>query len=306
MGKILIFYKYIPIENPEAIVEEQRALCQRLDLKGRILIAHEGINATLGGSEEAVEQYKRALRTNAFFSDADIKESTGEADHFPKLKVIFKKEIVCLRLNSQEANPKDAGPTLTPEQAHCLMQENPEDLVILDARNKYESRIGAFKNAITPDINNFRDFPAYIDQNLDLFKDKEVLMYCTAGVRCERASAYLKKKNIAKEVYHIQGGIHRYIEAYPEGFFRGKNYVFDGRVTHAVTDDILASCEHCKVPYDDYSNCINAECNKQIIVCPPCIEIYHNTCSQQCLDLVDTSQVNIRTLPHKILIRQHR
>lgn len=193
MGKIIIFYKYIDIKNPEALVKEQRSLCQSLDLKGRILIAHEGINATLGGPDEAIEQYKNNLRTHALLADVDIKETLGEADHFPKLKVIFKKEIVCLRLDPQEVNAKDAGEALTPQEVHALMEESPQDLVILDARNKYESRIGAFKNAITPDINNFRDFPEYIDRNLEQFKDKQVLMYCTAGVRCERATAYLKK-----------------------------------------------------------------------------------------------------------------
>ena len=306
MGKIIIFYKYIDIKNPEALVKEQRSLCQSLDLKGRILIAHEGINATLGGPDEAIEQYKNNLRTHALLADVDIKETLGEADHFPKLKVIFKKEIVCLRLDPQEVNAKDAGEALTPQEVHALMEESPQDLVILDARNKYESRIGAFKNAITPDINNFRDFPEYIDRNLEQFKDKQVLMYCTAGVRCERATAYLKKKHVAKAVYQIKGGIHRYIEAFPDGFFRGKNYVFDGRVSHPVTHEVLAACEHCHIPYDDYSNCINAECNKQIIVCPACIEVYHNTCSQRCLDLVHASEVNIRTLPHKILIRQNK
>lgn len=302
MGKILIFYKYIDIPQPQALVEEQRALCEKLSLKGRILIAREGINATVGGAEQSIESYKSYMMAHPLFSDVDYKESDGDSAHFPRLKVIFKKEIVCFRQDTQEVNARDAGQALTPEETHQLLAENPENLVILDARNNYESRIGRFMNAVTPDINNFRDFPEYIDQNLESFKDKKVLMYCTAGVRCERATAYLKKKNVAQEVLHIRGGIHRYIEAYPEGFFKGKNYVFDGRVTHAVTQDILAHCEHCSIPYDDYSNCVNAECNKQIIVCQPCIETYHNTCSQKCLELVKASKVNIRTLPHKILI----
>ena len=178
--------------------------------------------------------------------------------------------------------------------------------VFINTRNNYEWRVGTFENAVKPDINYFRELPDYIDTNLDQFKDKQVVMFCTAGVRCERATAYLKKKNVAKEVLHIRGGIQRYIEEYPQGFFRGKNYVFDGRITHAVTNDILANCEHCKKPYDDYSNCINAECNKQIIVCPDCMATYHNTCSQKCLDLVRAAQVNVRTIPHKILIRNQR
>ncbi len=303
MGKIIIFYKYVDINNPHAVVEEQRALCEHLGLKGRVLIAHEGINGTLGGPDEALERYKEYLYSHPLFSGIDFKESIGEADHFPRLQVTAKKEIVCLRRDPQEVSAKDAGRHLSPEEVHALIKSAPQDLVILDTRNNYESRVGAFDNAITPDINYFRELPEYIDKNLDQFKDKQVLMYCTAGVRCERATAYLKKKNVAKEVYHIKGGIHRYIEAFPTGFFKGKNYVFDGRITQKVTDDILASCEHCQKKYDEYSNCINAECNKQIVVCPPCMDIYHNTCSTRCLELVRAHAVNIRTIPHKILIR---
>ncbi len=303
MGKILIYYKYIDILDPEQLAVEQRNLCQELGLKGRILIAHEGINGTVGGSAEGTESYKEYMLAHPLFSDVDFKESEGEADYFPRLMVKVKKEIVNLRLDTNLVSAKDAGTHLSPEEVHALLTEKPKDLVILDTRNTYEWRVGAFQDAIKPDIDNFRDLPGYIDEHLDEFKDKQVLMYCTAGVRTERASAYLKLKNVAKQVYHIRGGIQRYIEKYPDGFFRGKNYVFDGRLTQPVTDDILAECEQCKIAYDDYSNCINAECNKQIIVCPPCIEIFHNTCSQTCNDLVQASKVNVRTLPHKILIR---
>ncbi len=306
MGKIILFYKYVDVQDPQSLVNEQRQLCEQLGLKGRVLIAHEGINGTLGGSDEATEQYKEYMLKHPLFFDVDFKESTGEACHFPRLKVQVKKEIVCIRLDSQTANAKDAGRHLTPAEVHALLEQRPKDLIVLDTRNNYESRVGAFTDAIIPDINYFREFPEYIEANLDQFKDKQVLMYCTGGVRCERATAYLKNKNVAKEVYHIKGGIHRYVEAFPDGFFRGKNYVFDGRVTHQITDDILACCEHCKKTYDEYSNCINAECNKQIVVCPPCIEVYHNTCSQKCRELVSAAKVNVRTLPHKILIAQTR
>lgn len=302
MGKIIIFYKYVAIENPHQLVTEQRQLCEQLGLKGRLIIAHEGVNGTFGGTEEATEKYKEYMHAHKLFHDVDFKDSPGEADHFPRLKVIFKKEIVNLGIDPKELSAEDAGIALTPEEIHALLESKPQDLVILDTRNNYESRVGHFANALIPDINYFRQFPEYIDQNIDQFKDKRVLMYCTAGVRCERATAYLKKKNVAKNVFHIRGGIHRYVEAFPDGHFRGKNYVFDGRVTHSITDDILTHCEHCKISYDEYSNCINAECNKQIIACPTCIEVYHNTCSERCQNLVKESKVNIRTLPHKILI----
>ena len=125
---------------------------------------------------------------------------------------------------------KNGGKHLTPEETHNLIAQKPNDLVILDARNDYEWRIGAFEGAIKPDIEHFRQFPKFVDDNLEQFKDKQVLMYCTGGIRCERASTYLKEKGVAKNVYQILGGIHRYAEQYPDGFFRGKNYVFDDRI----------------------------------------------------------------------------
>ena len=302
MGKILIYYKYIDIADPEQVAVEQRTLCQELGLKGRILLAQEGINGTVGGSDESTDRYREYMLAHPLFSDIDFKESAGEADYFPRLMVKVKKEIVNLRLDTKLVSAKDAGIHLSPDEVHALIAKKPQDLVILDTRNTYESRVGSFQDAIKPEIDNFRDLPGFIDEHLDEFKDKQVLMYCTAGVRTERATAYLKLKNVAKAVYHIRGGIQRYIERYPDGFFRGKNYVFDGRITQPVTEDILAACEQCKIPYDDFSNCINAECNKQIIVCLPCIKIFHNTCSPTCRELVQASKVNIRTLPHKILI----
>lgn len=304
MGKILIYYKYIGIENPEALVDEQREVCHSLGLKGRVLIAKEGINATVGGPDEATERYKAYLANHKLFFDVDIKESDGEADHFPRLKVLVKKQVVNFGSFPELSVPRDRGRHLSPQEVHALLNEQPEDLVILDARNNYEWRVGRFDKAVNPNIDNFRDLPNYFDNHLEDFKDKRVLMYCTSGIRCEPASAYLNKKKVAKEVLHIKGGIQRYVEAFPNGHFRGKNYVFDGRITLQVTDEILACCDQCNCVYDEYSNCINAECNKQIIVCPSCIETYHNTCSENCKELVLKKSVNIRTLPHKILIQR--
>jgi predicted sulfurtransferase len=306
MGKILLFYKYIDISDPAALVNEQRAFCESLGLKGRILIAKEGINGTIGGTQEATTAYSNALKSHTLFHDIDIKESDGSADYFPRLQVTHKKTIVNFGVDPDKISAKDAGIALSPEEAHSLLQTKPNDLVIFDARNNYESKVGSFTGALHPDIDHFRELPQYFDEHLDLFKNKKVLMFCTGGIRCERATAYLKLKNVAAQVYHIRGGIHRYIEQYPEGFFRGKNYVFDGRVSQQITADVLAQCEECKQPYDEYSNCINAECNKQIIVCPECVTVHHNTCSPYCMKLVDEAKVNIRTLPHKIMLEQKR
>ena len=162
MSKIILYYKYITIPNPEAIVNWQRELCQNLSLKGRILIANEGINGTLGGSEESINQYKLATANHSLFSDIDFKESFGSAEHFPKLKVILKKEIVKLGLDPEIIKAENGGIHLTPKQVHEMIQSNrsSKDFVLLDTRNDYESRIGTFINAIIPNTKTFREIPA--------------------------------------------------------------------------------------------------------------------------------------------------
>lgn len=300
MGKIILFYKYIDIIYPEQIRKWQEKIGKELNLKGRVIIAHEGINATLGGTDEAIEIYKQLMNEHPLLANIDFKESEGSADYFPRLRTVVKNEITHLGLDTKKITAKDGGTHLKPEQVHELITAAPDNLVILDARNNYESRIGNFVNAITPNIDNFRDLPAYIDANQELFKEKEVLMYCTGGIRCERASSYLKSKNITANVYQLEGGIHRYAEQFPDGYFKGKNYVFDGRIAVKVTDDILTTCDLCNISYDDYTNCLNAECNKQFISCPPCLQQFENTCNSTCLELVRQKKVVIRTIPKKM------
>jgi predicted sulfurtransferase len=297
MHTILLFYKYVYIQYPKSIMKQQRALCETLGLKGRIILAHEGINATLGGTAHAVNAYKEYMNNHELFRNIDFKESVGEENAFPRLRVVVKHEIVHLGLDPEKVTVKDGGEHLTPEQAHALMEQNPDDLIILDARNNYESRIGTFKNSLTPNIKNFREFPDYVDTNLEQFKNKQVLMHCTGGIRCERASAYLNQKGVAKKVYQIEGGIHRYIEKYPQGFFRGKNYVFDGRVTVRVNDDILTTCDWCKKPADDYTNCMNAQCNSHFIACVDCVKEHGNVCCIACKEKIVQKKVPLRKKP---------
>jgi predicted sulfurtransferase len=302
MGKILLFYKYIDITYPGQIRKWQERLCKQLNLKGRVIIAQEGINATLGGSLEAVQAYKKEVDAHPLFNGIDFKESDGASDYFPRLRVVVRTEITHLGLDPQVITAKNGGTHLTPEQVHELIQNAPKDLVILDARNTYESRIGKFDNALEAEINNFREFPTYIDNHEELFKDKQVLMYCTGGIRCERASSYLKSKNVAKNVFQLQGGIHRYVEQFPDGYFKGKNYVFDGRIAVKVTDDILSNCSLCTALHDEYTNCLNAECNKQFIACELCLKTFGNACSKNCLELIQTNKVVVRKIPTKVTV----
>ncbi|MGD1997507.1 MAG: rhodanese-related sulfurtransferase [Candidatus Dependentiae bacterium] len=293
-GTILLYYNYTPIENPKEIMAWQRQLCTRLKLKGRVIIGTEGINGTVGGENPAVEEYKKEFLAHPLFTTTDIKESDGCADDFPRLSIRVRNEVVALGLDTKKVQPSGPETHLSPEQVHELLTESPDDLVVLDARNDYESRIGRFKNAITPDITRFRDFPDYVDKHADELKDKTVLMYCTGGIRCERASTYVQNKNIAKKVYQITGGICRYIEKYPDGFFRGKNYVFDERIAVKVNDDILSNCDLCSSASDEYANCMNALCNKHFIACSACRTSYDTCCSEKCFSLLSSGAVKRR------------
>lgn len=301
--RILLYYKYVPIQDPQAVVDTQKQLCKRLGLKGRILMSTIGINGTVDGTLEATQAYMDAMNQDDLFSGMDFKQSIvdGAYDYFPKLAVRVREEVVTLGIDHPYITPENTGVHLTPQQTHQLLEQHDEDVVVFDTRNDVEWAVGAFEGALKPDINNFRDLPAYIDQNLDQFKDKKVLMYCTGGVRCELATAYMKMKGVAKEVYQIEGGIHRYAEQYPDGFFRGKNYVFDGRVTVKVNNDVLGSCHLCNESEDKYTNCINAQCNFHFISCDRCLIAFNNTCSVECKKLVEDKAVIIRTKPQTLI-----
>jgi len=294
METLVLFYKYVDIQYPHQILKWQKTTATDLGLKGRIILAHEGINGILSGSKESVDQYIQLMNEHELFGGIDFKISTGACGYHPRLRIVIKDEIVHFGVDTTKITAKMGGKHLTPEQTHALFENKPDDLIILDTRNDYESKIGTFKDAITPDIRNFRDLPEYLDNNIDQFKDKKVLMFCTGGVRCERATAYLKEKDVAQEVYQIEGGIERYVKKFPDGFFRGKNYVFDGRVSVRINNDILANCELCSVACDDYNNCMNASCNKQFIACTPCAQKYNGTCCTKCMELVEQKLVPIR------------
>jgi predicted sulfurtransferase len=286
MHSIILFYKYVTIQYPKQILKWQKKICQELNLKGRIILAEEGINGTLGGTTQNLERYKQLMNEHELFGSIDYKESHNVGDHFPRLRIVVKDEIVYLGLDTKVVTAKDAGTYLEPAQAHELIAQKPDNLVIIDCRNRTESAIGRIENAIMPDTHYFREFPEYVDKNLENLKDKQVLMYCTGGVRCERASAYIKSKGVAQEVFHIKGGVHKYVEEFPNGFFKGKNYVFDGRTAVKISDDILANCFVCQKPCDDYNNCMRAQCNRHFIGCIECMKQLDTTCSSECQQII--------------------
>ncbi|HVW99853.1 MAG TPA: rhodanese-related sulfurtransferase [Candidatus Babeliaceae bacterium] len=299
MGKIILFYKYVALDDLQEILKRQRELCIRLSLKGRIILATEGVNGTLGGSTDSIEEYKQVMNDHHYFSGIDFKESIGDADRFPRLRIVIKDEIVRLGISPSKLSAEECGKHLEPYEAHELLTSKPDNLVILDARNEYESAIGCFEESIKPAINTFREFPSYIEKNKALFENKDVFMYCTGGVRCERASAYLKSLGIANNVYQLKGGIHRYLEQYADGFFKGKNYVFDARVALDSDGTIISNCKNCNKLCDNYTNCVNTKCNKQVILCASCSISSGNSCSDECKLLIDSGQVKTRVLPKK-------
>ena len=157
---------------------------------------------------------------------------------------------------------------------------------MLDTRNDYESKIGTFENAIIPNTKYFRDLPDYLKKNKELFQDKDVVMFCTGEIRCEISSAYFKSLGYAKSIRKLKGGIHRYVEAFENGFFKGRNYVFDDRISMKINENILTYCIECLHECDLYNNCKNALCNKQYICCDQCLKTTYGCCSDVCKQLI--------------------
>ncbi len=280
---IILFYKYVHIDDPEAVKLRQMELCERLGLKGRCIVASEGINATFEGTEEDIHEYIKELEKDARFQNIHFKLSAGTGNAFPKLSVKVRKEIVSLNLGTCDIDPNQVtGTHLRPEELHQWIK-NGREFYIVDMRNAYEHKVGHFENSILPPIENFRDLPKVVEQITHL-KNKTVLTVCTGGVRCEKASGFLITQGFS-DVYQLDGGIVSYMEKYPNEDFAGKLYVFDGRVTMGLaalagagfyTDDskhkIVGKCDACLEPSENYVNCANPVCHRHFIVCINCLD----------------------------------
>ncbi len=259
---VILFYKYVPLADAETFTAEQRALCQSLGLKGRVLIAAEGINGTLAGPAEAIDEYQAALRRDARFADVDFKVSAGDANTFPKLVVKLRREIVTLGM--PELPPNFEG-QLAPAEWKQMLEQDPE-VVLLDVRNRFESDAGRFENAVVCEIENFRDLPAYVEQLAPL-KEKKVLMYCTGGIRCEKASALLRSRGFA-QVFQLRGGIVTYQEEFGNEHWQGECFVFDQRMTVKVDDGLvpIGRCAHTGLTSSRFVNCLHDPCHKLFIL----------------------------------------
>ncbi len=274
-SQIILFYKYVYIKEPEQVAVWQREICERLGLKGRCIIASEGINATFEGTKENIAEYIKELEKDERFLNIHFKLSAGIGDAFPKLSIKTRKEIVSLHLGVCDVNPNEmTGVHLKPEELHEWLK-NGREFYIVDMRNAYEHKVGYFENSILPPIENFRDLPKVVEQIAHL-KHKTVLTVCTGGVRCEKASGFLIKEGFT-DVYQLDGGIVSYVEKYPNEDFKGKLYVFDKRVTMGFyTDDakheIIGKCDSCGEKSENYVNCANPVCHRHFIACDKCVE----------------------------------
>jgi len=288
MQKILLYYQFAPIADPEAIRLWQRTLCEKLNLRGRILISEHGINGTVGGNLEDLKTYVKETRGYAPLRKMGFKWSDGSRDNFPKLSVKVRDEIVTFgaanEIKVDEKGIVGGGKHLKPHEVHKLVEEHGGDVVFFDGRNAYEAKIGKFKNAVVPDTDTTRDFLGELagDKYNDI-KDKPVVTYCTGGVRCEVLSVLMKNRGF-KDVYQMDGGIVKYGEAYKdEGLWEGSLYVFDQRMATKFSDNAkeIAQCEHCGTPTDNFENCAIKSCNKRILLCLNCAQNWR-TCSEAC------------------------
>lgn len=284
---VLLYYCYSKIENPEEFREEHHKLCLDLNLRGRIIVAEEGLNGTVSGTQQACEKYMDAVTSDPRFSHTEFKVDTNDQPAFEKMHVRVKPEIVHSSLRHVDPTKKTGG-YVEPEEFRKILKEESEDTIILDVRSNYEHMIGKFKNAITLDIDNFRDFPEKLEE-LKKYKDKKIVTYCTGGIKCEKASAYLLEQGF-ENVHQLHGGIIKYgLEAQGEDF-EGKCYVFDNRIVkevNQVNPTVVSRCYVTDEPCDRMVNCANPHCNKHIPMSEKGAEIYKGCCSEECMNHPD-------------------
>jgi UPF0176 protein len=278
MQRVLLYYKFTPIADTQAIRLWQMALCEKLGLKGRIIIAPHGINGTVGGELKNLKAYARQTKDYPGFKDMVFKWSDGGRDDFPRLSVKVRPEIVTFgvpdKIQVNEKGIVGGGERLKPEQVHKLVAERGGDIVFFDGRNAYEAAVGRFKDAVVADVRHTRDFPAELKKpEYDRLKDKPVVTYCTGGIRCEVLSMLMKKEGF-KEVYQIDGGIAKYGEKYgDDGLWEGSLYVFDDRMDTKFSDKAadIGHCSHCGGLTSNYENCADKSCNDLILICEDCV-----------------------------------
>lgn len=296
MQKILLYYKFTPLSDPEAVKLWQKTLCDGRNLRGRILISHQGINGTVGGEVDDLKAYVKATKSYPAFKGIVFKWSEGSREDFPRMSVKHRRELVGFQNSDTEFTVDEQGVVgggkhIKPAQVHEMIEQYGDDVVFFDGRNAHEASIGKFKNAVVPNTNTSRDFIAELESDkFDDIKDKKVITYCTGGIRCEVISAMMKKRGFS-DVYQIDGGIVKYGEAYgDDGLWEGSLRVFDDRMTVNFSDHtkVIGECTHCQGKTSNFENCANSACNDLVLICESCKVnpelLYHtDACRKQSL-----------------------
>jgi UPF0176 protein len=292
MQKVILYYKFAPLSDPEAVRLWQKALCEQHNLKGRILLSKHGINGTVGGHIDDVKAYIKATKSYPSFKTTQFKWSDGTGRDFPRLSVKVRDEIVSFgvpgELKVDEKGVVGSGKHLKPEQVHELVEKFGDDVVFFDGRNAYEAAVGKFKNAVVPDARTSKDFVRELESGkYDAIKDKPVVTYCTGGIRCEVLSSLMKNRGFT-DVYQMDGGIVKYGGKYKdEGLWEGSLYIFDDRMNMRFSEKSkdIGICTHCGEKTSNYENCSNAVCNNLVLICKECAQ---NTqvCSGACAEVV--------------------
>ena len=283
--RVLLYYKYATIVDPDAFRNDHLVFCKSIGLRGRILVGSEGINGTVSGTVEQTEKYKDYLHSLEGFEDVWFKVDEVDDYAHKKMHVRHREEIVSLDLED-DINPDEiTGEYLKPTQFKDALLD--EDTIVLDTRNVYEYDLGHFKGAIRPEIQNFRDLPDWVKENKEKFMDKKVVVYCTGGVRCEKFSGWMLREGLASEVGQLEGGIDTYgkDEITKGELWEGSMYVFDERISVPINqvDPTVISKDHFDgTPCDRYVNCTNPDCNKQVFMSVENEHKYVRGCSVEC------------------------
>ena len=297
----LSFYAYAKIEDPKKFRDDLFLAWNPLDALGRTYLAKEGINAQMSVPAENLEAFRATLEAYSFMKDIRLNVAVEQDDHsFLKLTVKVRDKIVADGLNDATFDVTNIGVHLKAAEFNQILDD--PNTIVVDFRNHYESEIGHFKGAITPDVETFRESLPIINEQLQDFKeDKNLVMYCTGGIRCEKASAYFKHQGF-KNVFQLEGGIINYAkqikEENLESKFIGKNFVFDHRLGERITNDIVSQCHQCGKPCDNHTNCLNDGCHLLFIQCDDCKTAMENCCSTECLEVTHlplAEQVKLRS-----------
>lgn len=281
--RVLLYYKFVPISNPTLVRDEQELQCRSLGLMGRILIAPEGINGTVSGTPQATAAYQAYMQQHPLFANTEFKVDAAEAHAFGRLNVRLKRELVNLGTDEPIGPADGNAPYIEPDEMREMLRNQPDDVVILDTRSRYEYEIGRFKNAIAVEIDNFRQLPQHL-QDLSHLKHKKIITYCTGGIRCEKVTALMLQQGF-ENVYQLHGGIIRYAHEMGGEGFEGKCYVFDRRISvpvNSVDPTVIAHCHVCGTATEQMVNCANVDCNKQVVLCPTCADELEGCCSEAC------------------------